>query len=309
MTAKKTFRVATRPSLLATTQTGQTVALLKEKNPDVNFEIITFSTHGDLVVDKPLVAFGGTGLFVKELEQAILDGKADFAIHSLKDMPGNQPEEFTIAAFAQRENPTDVLLTRDGNGIKDLKAGMIVGTGSPRRQLQLRNICPGLIFKDLRGNIDTRLRKLETGEYDAIVLASAGLPRLGKTLSPSVMVSVEQCIPAVGQGAIALECKADDAETIALLKTINHRETEIAVVAERSFMRTIGGGCKFPLAAHAIVEGEIVTLTTIIGTVETGNFVSIKESAAIQNAEKLGIEIAEKMQKACKEKGISLVMC
>jgi len=307
MQTKKTFRVATRPSLLATTQTGQTVDLLKAKNPGVNFEIITFSTHGDLVVDKPLVAFGGTGLFVKELEQAIIDGKADFAIHSLKDMPGNQPEEFTIAAFAERENPTDVLLTRDGNGIKDLKAGMIVGTGSPRRQLQLMNLCPGIIFKDLRGNIDTRLRKLETGEYDAIVLASAGLRRLGKTLSPSVMVPIDQCIPAVGQGAIALECRADDAETIALLKTINHRETEIAVVAERSFMRTIGGGCKFPLAAHAIIECETVTLNTIIGNVANGDFVNIKESASINDAEKLGIQIAEKMQKACKEKGISLV--
>ena len=309
MTAKKTYRVATRPSLLATTQTGQTVALLKEKNLDVHFEIITFSTHGDLVVDKPLVAFGGTGLFVKELEQAILDGKADFAIHSLKDMPGNQPKEFTIAAFAERENPTDVLLTRDGNGIKDLKAGMVVGTGSPRRQLQLMNICPGITFKDLRGNIDTRLRKLETGEYDAIVLASAGLRRLGKTLSPSVMLTVEQCIPAVGQGAIALECRSDDTETIALLKTINHRETEIAVVAERSFMRTIGGGCKFPLAAHAVIDGNLITLNTIIGNVTSGDFVTIKESASINEAEKLGIQIAEKIQKACKVKGIPLLIC
>jgi len=309
MSSKKIYRVATRPSLLATTQTRQTVALLQEKNPDVLFEIITFSTHGDLVVDKPLVAFGGTGLFVKELEQAILDGKADFAIHSLKDMPGIQSKEFTIASFAKRENPTDVLLTRNGKGINDLKAGMVVGTGSPRRQLQLQNLCPGIVFKDLRGNIDTRLKKLETGEYDAIMLASAGLLRLGKTISKSVILSTNECIPAVGQGAIALECLANDDETIALLKTINDTETEIAVTAERSFMRTIGGGCKFPLAAHAVVEVETVCLNTIIGTVETGNFVTIKESASITNAEILGIQVAEKMQKACKEKGIKLVMC
>jgi len=308
MIGKKTFRVATRPSLLATTQTGQTVAALQAKNPGITFEIITFSTHGDLVVDKPLVAFGGTGLFVKELEQAILDGKADFAIHSLKDMPGNQPDEFTIAAYARRENASDVLLTRSGNGIQDLKPGMTVGTGSPRRQLQLMNICGEINFKDLRGNIDTRLRKLETGEYDAIVLASAGLYRLGKTISPTVMIDTDICIPAVGQGAIALECKADDSETIALLRTINHVETEIAVTAERAFMRNIGGGCKFPLAAHATISGNQVTLNTIIGSTHTGNSVIIKDSAPLSDAEKLGNSIADRMRKACFDKGISLIV-
>jgi len=309
MAAGKTYRVATRPSLLATTQTRQTVDLLQKQNRDAIFEIITFSTHGDRVVDKPLVAFGGTGLFVKELEQAMIDGKADFAIHSLKDMPGIQPDECIIASYAPRENASDILLTRNGNGITDLKAGMVVGTGSPRRQLQLQNLCPGIIFKDLRGNIDTRLRKLETGEFDAIVLAAAGLQRLGKQIPDTAYLSTGLCIPAVGQGAIALECRADDAETIALLKTINHRETEIAVTAERAFMRTIGGGCKFPLAAHAVIDGNSVSLNAIIGTVETGNCAIITERASIEDAEKLGIEIAGRMQKICNEKGICLVKC
>jgi len=303
---KKTYRVATRPSLLATTQTKQTVALLQEKHPDITFEIIPISTHGDLVVDKPLVAFGGTGLFVKELEQALLDGKADFAIHSLKDMPGITPDEFFIAAYPKRENPCDVLLTKNNKGIADLKPGMVVGTGSPRRQLQLMKFCPNLIFKDLRGNIDTRLKKLEAGEYDAIVLAAAGLFRLGRPIVPASTLSASDCIPAVGQGAIALECKADDAETITLLQTVNHKETEIAVSAERAFMRTIGGGCKFPLAAHATIQNQTVTLNAIIGTVETGDSMKLTFSAQINEAKGLGKHMGDAMRIACEKKGISV---
>lgn len=306
MISKKTYRVATRPSLLATTQTAQTVALLKAQNPEVDFQIITFSTHGDRVVDKPLVAFGGTGLFVKELEQAIIDGKADFAIHSLKDMPSDQPDSLVVASYAPREDARDVVLSKTNLGLAALKSGMIVGTGSPRRQLQLLMACRDIEFKDLRGNIDTRLRKLDDGEYDAIVLAAAGLHRLAKPIPPEAYVSVHDCIPAVGQGAIALECRADDFDTIALLKSINHFETEIAVIAERAFMKTIGGGCKFPLAAHAIIKNNQVYLDCIIGDVARCEYVRLQNSAPIPDAELLGQNLGNEMRICCLEKGINV---
>lgn len=301
-----TIRVATRPSLLATTQTSQTVALLKAKNPEINFEIITFSTHGDRVTDKPLVEFGGTGLFVKELEQALIEGKADIAVHSLKDMPSEQPEQLVVAAYAPREDARDVILTKDNKGLASLHPSMIIGTGSPRRQLQLLTKCNDIQFKNLRGNIDTRLRKLNDGEYDAIVLAAAGLHRLGKSIDQKAYIPVFDCIPAVGQGAIALECRAGDKEILSILKSINHTDTEIAVTAERAFMRTIGGGCKFPLAAHATIKDDKVFLDCIIGDVATCKYVRLQDTAIISENEQLGINLGNSMRQACLGKGIKV---
>ena len=303
----KKYIVATRPSLLAYTQTKQTVELLKEKNPDCEFEIVKISTHGDAVTDKPLTAFGGTGVFVKELENAILEGKAHFAVHSLKDVPSIQPADLVLAAFPPRQDPRDVLLIKDGLSISDLSDDCTIGTGSPRRIVQIAELKPTAVFTDLRGNIDTRLKKLDDGQYDAIVLAAAGLKRLGKEIQENAFLPVDTCTPAIGQGAIAIECKADDEETIALLRTINDPDTETAILAERSYMKTIGGGCKFPLGAYATVENETVQLSVMIGNHYTQQIIRFSGNASIAEAEELGKKLAETIMAEAEKLGIEIL--
>ncbi len=301
------YIVATRPSLLAYTQTQQTVQLLRDKNPDCEFEIIKISTHGDKVTDKPLTEFGGTGVFVKELENAILEGRADFAIHSLKDVPSIQPNELVLATFPKREDPRDVLLIRNGLSLQELKEDCIIGTGSPRRIVQLAELKPNAKFTELRGNIDTRIQKLENGEYDAIVLAAAGLHRLGKTLDTKAFVATDICLPAIGQGAIAIECRAADTETITLLRSINHPDTETAIIAERSYMKTIGGGCKFPLGAYATIRENIVTLEVMIGNHHTQQIIRMSDKAPVVAAERLGNQLAERMIQEAEKQGLEII--
>jgi len=303
---KLKYIVATRPSLLAYTQTQQTVSLLKEKNPECEFEVVKFSTHGDNVTDKPLTEFGGTGLFVKELENAMLNGKADFAIHSLKDIPSIQSDEFFLASFPKREDPRDVLLIRNGNKLNELPEECIIGTGSPRRIVQIAQLKPKAIFKDLRGNIDTRLKKLDDGFYDAIVLAAAGLRRLGKSIHEYSLLSLDECIPAIGQGAIVLECKKEDTETIQVLKSINDVDTELAIIAERSYMKTIGGGCKFPLAAHATLKHEKIHLSVMIGNHHTNQIIKLSDNSSISKAEELGNSLAEKILEEADKLGMKI---
>jgi len=304
MNTKKKYIVATRPSLLAYTQTEQTVNLLRAQNPDCEFEIVKFSTHGDKVTDKPLTQFGGTGVFVKELENAILEGKADFAIHSLKDVPSIQPEDLVLASFPPRENPCDVLLIHNNKKLEDLAEDCKIGTGSPRRIVQIAAMKPKAQFTELRGNIDTRINKLENGQYDAIVLAAAGLNRLGKSIDADSILSTELCLPAIGQGAIAIECKKDDTETINMLRSINHIETEIAVKAERSFMLTVGGGCKFPLAAYATINRDTIHLEAMTGDHKAYKMVRLSEDSTIDKAEELGKSLAGKIIAAAAAKGI-----
>ena len=305
MTSKRKYIVATRASVLAYTQTEQTVALLKEKNPHCEFEIIKLKTHGDKQTDKPLTAFGGTGVFVKELENAITEGKADFAIHSLKDVPSIQPEGLKLVSFPKREIPCDIILTRNDMYFKYLPEDCIIGTGSPRRIIQIAALKSKAIFKDIRGNIDTRLKKLDEGQYDAIVFAAAGLNRLGKRFSEKNLLSFDECIPAIGQGTIALECKNDNSDTIQLLKTINHFETEIATIAERSFMKTIGGGCKFPLAAYAEIFEKSIMMNVIIGDLKTMKTIRLSSTAGINEAEILGKNLAERIILECRNVGIN----
>ena len=307
MSNKRKYIVATRPSLLAYTQTLQTVELLKERNPDCEFEILKISTHGDTVTDKPLTTFGGTGVFVKELENAILEGKADFAVHSLKDVPSIQPNELILASFPTREDPRDVLLIRNGLSINELHDKCIIGTGSPRRMVQIAEIKPTAIFTDLRGNIDTRLKKLDDGQYDAIVLAAAGLKRLSKQIDLNAFLSVEACIPAIGQGTIALECRKGDVETRALLRTINDNDTEIAILAERAYMKTIGGGCKFPLGAYATIENKIVYLAVMLGNHHTQQIVRKSGHSPIADVEELGEKLANEIIVEAEKQGIEII--
>jgi hydroxymethylbilane synthase len=301
------YIVATRPSLLAFTQTQQTVQLLRDQNPDCEFEIIKISTHGDKVNDKPLTEFGGTGVFVKELENAILEGRADFAIHSLKDVPSIQPQDLVLATFPKREDARDVLLIRNGLTLEELKEDCIIGTGSPRRIVQLAEIKPKATFTELRGNIDTRLQKLENGNYDAIVLAAAGLNRLGKALDYKDFIETKICLPAIGQGAIAIECRVDDQEAITMLRSINHADTETAILAERAYMKTIGGGCKFPLGAYATIQGNIITLEVMIGNHHTQQIIRMSDSAVLEEAETLGNRLAEKIIIAAEKQGLEII--
>ncbi|MDO9154231.1 MAG: hydroxymethylbilane synthase [Paludibacter sp.] len=303
----KKFIVATRPSLLAYTQTQQTVDLLKAKNPDCEFEIIKISTHGDAVTDKPLTAFGGTGVFVKELENAIIEGRAHFAVHSLKDVPSIQPEGLTLAAFPTRQDPRDVLLIKAGLSIDELADNCVIGTGSPRRSVQVAILKPNATFVDLRGNIDSRIKKLEDGMYDAIVIAAAGLKRLEKEIDQNAFLPVSICLPAIGQGAIAIECRKNDNETIELLRTINDSDTEIAVTAERSYMKTIGGGCKFPLGAHATVHGENIELSVMLGNHHTGQIIRMSQKTSVTDAKKLGKKLGDAIKTQAEEQGIEIL--
>ncbi|MFA8435878.1 MAG: hydroxymethylbilane synthase [Marinifilaceae bacterium] len=308
MPAKKKLIVATRPSLLAYTQTEQTVQLLRNKNPEIEFEIVKFSTKGDRVLHRSLTEFGGTGVFVKELEHAMLENEADIAIHSLKDVPSGQPEGLCLMSFPQREDPRDVFLTRKGENISELHEGFVLGTGSPRRRVQIAAIRPDVQFKDIRGNIDTRMSKLEEGEYDAIILAAAGMNRLGKSFDKKLSIETSDCIPAVGQGAIALECRANDFETQKVLRSINHQPTEIAVLTERAFMAEIEGGCKFPLAAHATVQNGMVTMDAVVGDLTTNRFVKERIVVPVADSQQAAINLAIEMKKTCQKEGINFYL-
>ncbi|PKQ60276.1 hydroxymethylbilane synthase [Labilibaculum filiforme] len=308
MISKKKIIVATRPSLLAYTQTMQTVEILRNANPEIEFEVKKFSTQGDRVLNRSLTEFGGTGVFVKELEHALLENEADIAIHSLKDVPSGHPAGLDLVAFPEREDARDVFLTRDGSSFEDMPEGFILGTGSPRRRVQFANLRKDIEFKEIRGNIDSRFQKLIDGEYDAIILAAAGLNRMGREYDDNLLLDIDLCIPAIGQGALAIECRSNDLETIAILEKVNHRETEIAVKAERAFMAEIEGGCKFPLAAHAVVTDNIVNMLAIVGDLKTNQFIVEEIEVSVEESAEKSKELAMKMKEICKEKGINFYL-
>lgn len=308
MSDKKKIVVATRPSLLAYTQTMQTVELLQKANPEVEFEVKKFSTHGDRVLNRSLTKFGTTGLFVKELEHALLEGEADIAVHSLKDVPSFHPEGLKLVAFPEREDVRDVFLTRDGKTIDQMPEGFVLGTGSPRRRVQLADVRPDIEFKEIRGNIDTRMQKLMDGEYDAIILAAAGMNRLGKEFAEELLLDVDQCIPAIGQGAIAIETRDNDMETIAIVEKVNHQDTMDAILAERAFMAEIEGGCKFPLAAHAVVNDDQLIMLAIVGDLKTNQFITEQIEVPVSDSIKKAQELAQQMKESCKEKGINFYL-
>ncbi|PVX52454.1 hydroxymethylbilane synthase [Balneicella halophila] len=293
------IRVATRPSLLAYTQTMQTVALLEKAHPKVEFEVIKYSTQGDRDQRSSLTQFGGTGVFVKELEHALLSNQADIAIHSLKDMPSNQPDGLCLAGFPKREDPRDVFVVTNEPVKK-------VGTGSPRRLLQCALLHPDVSFVEIRGNVGTRLEKMENGLCDATFLAKAGLNRLGIELPQGTPLDVENFIPAIGQGALAIECRTDDVETHKIVEAITDENTKVAVGAERAFMKEVEGGCKFPLAAHAFKQGGKLRFLAVIGDLNTNEYIKRIEEFDIDKAVEQAITVAKEMKQACKEKNINL---
>jgi len=295
----RTIVVGTRQSRLAVTQTEHVVRRLEEISRDhglgMRFEIRTIVTRGDQILDVTLSKVGGKGLFVKEIEQALLDGGIDLAVHSMKDVPSELPDALTIGAVPRRADPRDCLVSRDGRTLDELPKRARIGTSSLRRTAQLRALRPDLVVESVRGNIDTRLRKLETEGFDAIVLAAAGLARVGWEDRITEKLSVEAMVPAAAQGALGVECRKNDDAVLELLSYLRDPETETAVRAERAFLARLNGGCQVPIGAHAVLVGEgdrrSVELVGFVGSPD-GSML-LKERQRGEHPETVGRELAE----------------
>ncbi|REK75914.1 hydroxymethylbilane synthase [Paenibacillus paeoniae] len=294
--------VGTRQSALALTQSGQVIDELKriseQQGLGYTFEIRKIITKGDRILDVTLSKVGGKGLFVKEIEQALLDGEIDIAVHSMKDMPFELHEGLMNGATPKRVNPLDCLVTRNGHDLDSLPQGARVGTSSLRRSSQLKNRRPDLQLESIRGNIDSRMRKLETEGFDAVVLAAAGLTRMGWEDRISALIPEDVCIPAVGQGALGIECRVNDSQVRELLALLNDRETDITVRAERSFLGTLNGGCQVPIGAHATIiseeaDGPLLELTGMVGSPDGETL--LKEIKRGKDPEELGKKVAESL--------------
>ncbi|HEV3468522.1 MAG TPA: hydroxymethylbilane synthase [Pyrinomonadaceae bacterium] len=292
--------IGSRGSKLALWQSEWVRARLAEIDPQVAVRIEVFKTSGDVRRDVPLSVIGGQGAFTKELEVALLDGRIDIAVHSLKDLPTVVPEGLRITATPAREDARDALVLPAGadNGdasIRNLPEGARVGTSSPRRVAQLKHLRPDIVIKDLRGNVDTRLRKLDEGEYNAIILASAGLRRLGLADRISAAIEVGEMLPAVGQGSLGVETRADASETNALVSRLDHPETRAAVVAERALLRHLGGGCQVPIAAHGRVADGALRLTALVASPDGAEIIRDRVEGAAADAERLGEALAARL--------------
>ena len=259
-------------------------------------ELLALSTRGDEILDTSLAKIGGKGLFVKELELALAEGRADLAVHSAKDVPMELPAGFALGAILEREDPRDALVSNQFDALGDLPAGAVVGTSSLRREAQLRGRYPGLKVTSLRGNLDTRLAKLDRGEHDAIILAAAGLKRLGLGARIRSLLPVEQSLPAAGQGALAIEYRAERGDIAASLAALNHRETELAVRAERAVSRSLGGSCQLPLAAYASVVGAKLELRGLVANPDGLSIIRAEVSGSAASPEELGARLAGELR-------------
>lgn len=269
------------------------VERLRAIHPDIEFVIEIIQTTGDLRRDVPFAQVGTKGMFVKEIEQALLDGTIDIGVHSLKDMPGELPYGLELACIPPREDPFDAFLSNAYPSLQALPSGAVVGTSSLRRQAQIRYLRPDLRVAELRGNLDTRLRKLDGGEYAAIILACAGLNRLGLAERIRAHLSVAESVPAVGQGALALETRASDGGTKALLEPLNHAETADAVRAERGFLAALGGGCTVPAGALAVISGENLSLEAMLAAPDGSRLLRVRRDGAREQGAEIGREAAE----------------
>ena len=292
------LRIATRRSKLAMWQAEHVMSLLRSAHPDLPVELVPMSTQGDRVLDRALAEVGGKGLFVKELEVAMQEGRADIAVHSMKDVPSELPPGFAIVAVLPRANPLDAFISRRFKRFADLPQGARVGTSSPRRQSQLRHARPDLRLELLRGNVDTRLRRLDEGELDAILLACAGLERLGIAHHVTQQLDLDLSLPAVGQGVIGIESRADDARSRAALAPLHHADSFTRLVAERSFAATLGGSCHSPIAAHASLDGGRLTVRGFIGAPDGSETYRDQVYGSATEAAALGHELARRMQAA-----------
>ncbi|URJ44166.1 hydroxymethylbilane synthase [Paenibacillus polymyxa] len=290
----RTIVVGSRQSALALTQTGYVIedlnALCAEHGMDLQFVVKKILTKGDRILDVTLSKVGGKGLFVKEIEQAMLAGEIDMAVHSMKDMPSELPDGLVNGAVPRREDPRDCLITLGAKSLEDLPQGAKVGTSSLRRASQIKSMRPDLQLEPVRGNIDSRLKKLETEGFDAIILAAAGLHRMGWKERITSYIPEADCLPAVGQGALGIECRASDEELLALLRLYNDRDTSATVAAERTFLGVLNGGCQVPIGAHAVWAGQEISLTGMVGSPD--GEVILKETLQGNDPQKLGEAVA-----------------
>lgn len=290
---EQTLRIATRKSPLAMWQAEHVAAALQQAHPDLTIEILGMSTQGDKILDTPLAKIGGKGLFVKELESRMLEGDADIAVHSMKDVPVELPEGLHLSVIMQREDPRDAFVSPGYAAFDDLPEGARVGTSSLRRECQLRDRRPDLNIIPLRGNVNTRLRKLDDGEYDAVILASAGLLRLGFAERIRSAIEPEDSLPAIGQGAIGIECRSDDQRVNDLLAPLHDADTASCVMAERAMNTRLEGGCQVPIGGHAILQNDEIWLRGLVGTVDGSKIIRADIRGERDAAETLGTTLAE----------------
>lgn len=287
--------IGTRGSKLALWQAEWVHARLRELEPGLSVSLKRIKTTGDKILDTPLATIGGKGLFIKEIEDALLRGEIDLAVHSMKDVPTHVPEGLEILAIPERDDPRDVLISRGGIAFDRLGAGSRIGTSSLRRQAQFLHIRPDLRIQMLRGNVDTRLRKLEAGEFEGVILAAAGIQRLGWTDRVTEYLSSDVCLPAIGQGALALEGRASDTFVRDVVARLDHRPTRLAVTAERALLERLEGGCQVPIAAHATISGETLKMTALVASVNGRRLIRDSIQGLAQTAHRLGIELAERL--------------
>jgi hydroxymethylbilane synthase len=301
-TPTSTLRIATRKSLLALWQAEYVKAELQRHHPGLTVELVPLVSRGDKILDVPLAKVGGKGLFVKELETALLEHTADIAVHSMKDVPMEFPEGLGLAVICPREDPRDAFVSARFANLDDLPVGSVIGTSSLRRQCQLLARRPDLQVKFLRGNVQTRLQKLDNNEYDAIILAAAGLLRLELRDRIRAYIEPEVCLPAGGQGAVGIECRIDDAATIALLQPLRDQTTTEQVEAERAMNRRLEGGCQVPIACYAIHTDQGLWLRGLVGAPDGSQILADDLYGPVQDAEKMGVALAERLLAAGADK-------
>lgn len=295
MTHSTPIRIATRKSPLALWQAYYVKEALQKAHPGLEVELVTMVTKGDVILDTPLAKVGGKGLFVKELEVAMLEGRADLAVHSMKDVPVDFPDGLGLVTICEREDPRDAFVSNTYHHVDELPQGAVVGTCSLRRQCQLKAYRPDLVIKELRGNVGTRLSKLDAGEYDAIILAAAGLKRLELEERIRSFIEPEQSLPAVGQGAVGIECRTDDARILKLLEPLNHADTADRVKCERAMNLTLEGGCQVPIGSYALLEGDEIWLRALVGEPDGSQIVRGEIRGPRAQAEQLGVQLANQL--------------
>lgn len=293
--AEEIIRIGTRGSMLALQQSGMIKAVLESLWPGISVELKVIKTTGDKITDVPLAKVGGKGLFVKEIEDALLDGTVDMAVHSMKDVPALLPEGLHIGAVPEREDPRDALILRSGSTIEDLPPGAVIGTSSLRRAAQILKLRPDFEIRTLRGNLDTRLRKLTDGQYDAIILASAGLRRMGWEDRITLLLDPSIFLPAIGQGALGIESRIGDERVRRILEPLNHPETASAVAAERSLLKELEGGCQVPIGGYASVSGDTIELAGLVASIDGRKVFKAKLAGTVGNAVELGKSVAAEL--------------
>jgi hydroxymethylbilane synthase len=297
--ATRTVRIGSRKSQLALVQTHWVQAELSRAFPDIHFEVLTMETQGDKILDVALSKIGDKGLFTQELEDDMLSGAIDFAVHSLKDLPTNLPAGLRLGCVTEREDPADALVVHAKHQDKQLDTlpqGAVIGTSSLRRLAQLRHHFPHFQFKDIRGNVNTRLRKLDEGEYDAIVLAAAGLNRLGMSDRIHQILPANISLHAVGQGALGIECRTGDDDILSILKVLEHEPTAQRCYAERAFLRELEGGCQVPIGVNTVIADNQLTLTGIVASLDGQQLITDKVTGAPTDAESMGNELAKRLR-------------